>query len=94
MDDLSSAQFNGYATSCPRLMGKIGKKERSLLWEIHCGGLSVWTSLGGLGANGGAKGGPRHYEIFRSTSDLRSLEGHREGKAPYHRTLALQTLKP
>ena len=54
-------------------MGKIGEMERTLLWENYCGGLSVFTSLGGLG-EGGAKCGPRHYKIFRSSSDLRGLK--------------------
>ena len=67
-----------YATSCLRTMGKIGEKERTFMWENNRGGLSVLTSLGGLGAKGGAKSGPRHYEILRSSSDLRSLEGQRE----------------
>ena len=59
-------------------MGKIGEKERTFMWEKYRSGLSVLTSLGGLGAKGGAKSGPRHYEILRSLSDLRSLEGQRE----------------
>ena len=42
--------------------------------ENYCGGLSVLTSLRGLGAKGGAKCGPRHYKIFRSSSDLRGLK--------------------
>ena len=69
---MGSLKTQSYATSCLQLMGKIGEKERTLLWENYCGGLSVFTSLGGLG-EGGAKCGPRHYKIFRSSSDLRSL---------------------
>ena len=59
------------------MKGKIGENERTM-WEMDGGGLCVLTSLGGQGAKGGAKKGPRHYEISRYSSDRRGPEGQSE----------------
>ena len=51
------------------MKGKIGENERTMMWEMDNGGLCFLTSLGGLGRREELKGGPRHYEICRYSSD-------------------------
>ena len=51
------------------MKGKIGKNERTMMWEMDSGGLCVLTSLGGQGRREELKGGPGHYELSRCSSD-------------------------